>query len=45
VRIDDMEVLQSLPTQHHPIGITYDAQTGHVWVACYVGTIMVFADA
>jgi YVTN family beta-propeller protein len=45
IRIDDMEELQTLPTQHHPIGITYDAKTGNVWVACYVGTIMVFADA
>ena len=45
IRIDDMKELQTLPTQHHPIGITYDAHTGSVWVACYVGTIMVFADA
>ncbi len=45
IRIDDMKEMQTLPTQHHPIGITYDAHTGNVWVACYVGTIMVFADA
>ena len=44
IRIADMKELQTLPTQHHPIGITYDARTGNVWVACYVGTIMVFAD-
>ena len=44
VRASDMKVLQSIPTNHHPIGITYDASTGNVWVACYVGTIMVFTD-
>ena len=44
IRIEDMKELQTLPTQHHPIGITYDAHTGNVWVACYVGTIMVFTD-
>jgi YVTN family beta-propeller protein len=44
LRASDMKVLQSIPTSHHPIGITYDAATGNVWVACYVGTIMVFTD-
>ena len=44
VRVSDMKVLQSIPTSHHPIGITYDAATGNIWVACYVGTIMVFSD-
>ena len=44
VRASDLSVLQTIATNHHPIGITYDASTGNVWVACYVGTIMVFTD-
>jgi hypothetical protein len=32
-------------TDTHPIGITYDATTNRVWVACYSGAIMVFDDA
>jgi DNA-binding beta-propeller fold protein YncE len=28
----------------NPIGITYDATTGNVWVAVYTGQILVFAD-
>ena len=40
----DMHILQTVrPT--HPIGITYDATTNRVWVACYSGAIMVFDDA
>ncbi|MEZ5382824.1 MAG: YncE family protein [Microthrixaceae bacterium] len=45
VRTSDMTELQELPTKHHPIGITYDAATRRVWVACYVGALMVFDDA
>jgi YVTN family beta-propeller protein len=45
VRTRDMRVLQTVSTNFHPIGITYDAGTGHVWVACYSGSIMVFRDA
>jgi YVTN family beta-propeller protein len=41
----DMVEVQELPTGHHPIGITYDAGTGRVWVACYSGEIMVFDEA
>ena len=28
----------------HPIGITYDAPTRRVWVACYGGSILVYDD-
>lgn len=42
VRTSDMTELQELPTRHHPIGITYDKATRRVWVACYVGALMVF---
>ncbi len=44
VRTSDLAVLQTLPTKKWPIGITQDALTGEVWVACYTGTIMVFTD-
>ncbi len=44
VRASDLAVLQTIATNHHPIGITYDASTSRVWVACYVGTILVFDD-
>jgi YVTN family beta-propeller protein len=44
VRTSDMRVVQSVATKADPIGITYDAATHRVWVACYSGTIMVFRD-
>ncbi len=40
-----MTVRQTISTGHHPIGITYDSLTGRIWVACYSGTIEVFAEA
>ena len=43
--VTDMHILQKVPTTTHPIGITYDAVTNRVWVACYSGAIMVFDDA
>ena len=44
LRSDDLSVLDEQPTDHHPIGITYEPTTGAVWVACYGGSIMVFDD-
>ena len=44
LRASDLAVLQTIPTGVHPIGITYDAATGNVWVAVYTGQILVFAD-
>jgi len=44
LRASDMALLQTIPTGVHPIGITYDAATGNVWVAIYTGQILVFAD-
>lgn len=44
LRASDLSVLQTIPTGVHPIGITYDAKTGDVWVAVYTGQILVFAD-
>jgi YVTN family beta-propeller protein len=45
VRTSDMHVIQVVSTNFHPIGITFDAATARVWVACYSGSIMVFRDA
>jgi hypothetical protein len=28
----------------HPIGIAYDDETKELWVACYVGRILVLQD-
>jgi YVTN family beta-propeller protein len=44
VRTSDFKVLQSLPTDTHPIGITYDPDTRQVWVVCYSGSILIFQD-
>jgi DNA-binding beta-propeller fold protein YncE len=44
VRAADLKVIQVVRTAWHPIGITYDAVTKSVWVACYGGSIMVFKD-
>jgi YVTN family beta-propeller protein len=41
----DMSELVKLPTDHHPIGIAYDPIARSVWVACYVGSILVFKEA
>ena len=42
LRASDLKVLQTVPTGQHPVGITYDPATGHVWVAVYTGAIMIF---
>ncbi len=44
LRASNLQVLQTFPTGVHPIGITYDATTGRVWVAVYSGQILVLAD-
>lgn len=44
LRAGDLSILQTIPTGTHPIGVTYDATTGNVWVAVYSGQILVFAD-
>jgi YVTN family beta-propeller protein len=45
IRTRDMRVLQRVRVDPGPIGITHDAATGQVWVACYSGSILVFEDA
>lgn len=44
LRAPDLKVLQTIPACYHPIGITYDAPTRRVWVACYGGSILVYND-
>jgi YVTN family beta-propeller protein len=45
LRTRDMRVVQTVRVDEGPIGITHDAETGRVWVACYSGSILVFEDA
>ena len=40
-----MEVVQTLPVPHHPIGITFDSATRQVWVASYSGAITIFGES
>jgi YVTN family beta-propeller protein len=44
LRASDLQTLQNISTGVHPIGITYDATTGNVWVAVYSGQILVLGD-
>lgn len=44
IRTRDMAVVQTVETHDKPIGITYDAATRRLWVACYSGSIMIFED-
>jgi DNA-binding beta-propeller fold protein YncE len=44
VRTSDMEILQTVHSGVHPVGITYDAATRQVWVANYAGSLRVFTD-
>ena len=44
LRTSDMKLLQTIDACYHPIGITYDAPTSRVWVACYGGALLVFDD-
>jgi YVTN family beta-propeller protein len=44
LRTSDLKVLQTIEACYHPIGITYDAATRRVWVACYGGAILVYSD-
>ncbi len=44
LQASNLAVLQVITTGTNPVGITYDATTGDVWVAVYTGAILVFAD-
>jgi DNA-binding beta-propeller fold protein YncE len=44
LRAKDLKVLQTISACFHPIGITYDAPTRRVWVACYGGSLLVYND-
>ena len=45
LRASDLSALQTVSTGVNPIGITYDATTGNVWVAIYTGQILIFKDS
>ena len=44
VRTSDLKVLQTIKVCSEPIGISYDAPTARTWVACYGGSVKVFAN-
>jgi len=44
VRTSDLKVLQTIKVCSEPIGISYDAATARTWVACYKGSVKVFAN-
>lgn len=44
VRTSDMKVLQNIKVCNEPIGVTYDSSTNRTWVACYGGSLKVFAN-
>ena len=44
VRTSDMKVLQTIKVCNEPIGVTYDSSTNKTWVACYGGSLKVFAN-
>ena len=44
VRSSDLKVLQTIKACSEPIGISYDAPTARTWVACYKGSVKVFAN-
>ena len=44
VRTRDFTIVQSTKVCKEPIGVSYESQYKRVWVACYEGSIKVFAD-
>ncbi len=44
VRTSDMKVIQNIKVCVEPIGVTYESETARTWVACYGGSIKVFAN-
>ena len=44
VRTSDMKVIQNIKVCAEPIGVTYDSVNSRTWVACYGGSIKVFAN-
>lgn len=44
VRTSDLKVLQTIKVCSEPIGVSYDAPTARTWVACYGGSVKVFAN-
>jgi YVTN family beta-propeller protein len=44
VRTSNMKVIQNIKVCAAPIGVTYDSVNSRTWVACYGGSIKVFAN-
>lgn len=45
VDVNQMRVVQTIATAHHPIGITANWDTNEIWVACYSGVIQRFKES
>jgi YVTN family beta-propeller protein len=45
IRTSDFSIVQSVPTDGYPVGVTYEPTKKRVWVACYGGSILVFDDS
>lgn len=44
VTVEPFVVAATASTDSKPIGITYDARNGRIWVACYSGSLLIFED-
>ena len=44
VRTETMELIENIPVDLNPIGITIDPKTNQIWVACYTGSLIVLKD-
>jgi len=44
IDVETMQVIETIKTGHHPIGITINKQTSEIWVSCYEGKIQIFKD-
>lgn len=44
LRTSDLKVIQTIKVCNEPIGVTFDSSTNRTWVACYGGSLKVFAN-
>ncbi len=44
IRLPEFRLVETVKTSSRPIGITFAAHSGEIWVACYSGDLMVFED-
>ncbi len=44
INAKNLQVVRTVKTDKHPIGITADWKSGEIWVSCYEGIIQIFKD-